>query len=525
MYQVLIVDDEPIIRKSIMNLIDWGEYQMELAGEAYNGKDALDMIKEKDIDLVFTDIKMPVMDGLELMKQASALKSDLKFVVLSAYDEFEIVRLAYKLGAFDYLLKPEISEKRLDEVLTGYLDLMINQTSHSQTGLNNMIEDATREKAWKEFIWGNPTINSRSVDFLKENGVDLDNNWFFILNIYIENYTKLLAADWEGDSELFKFAILNVVNEVKKDEVANDVFFNMPDELAFVFFSRKPEIPSCAYTIYENIRADLKRTLNIVISGGLSSNPQKAAALKKAYHEAETARRASFYAGKRHLVVADTFSSFQAKEPFQEYPYVQKLKEILSNMINGEQKLPYTSLCIRSGSLDDIEPIKNLFQLYCHTIAEFISANELPCTEDIVYFQDNLARTGTLLELNRWIVAALENLANAAQNGFDIVAKAKKYIDGHYNERITLPSIAHAIGVSSNYLSSLFTKKLGQSYIDYLSDVRIKEAIRLIRTNEYKMYEIAAMVGYNNVEHFSRIFKKHTGKSPKQFIQRSNSEK
>ncbi|HEY5584752.1 MAG TPA: response regulator [Ruminiclostridium sp.] len=220
--KVLIVDDEMIVRVGMKSIIDWQQHGLELVGEAVNGKEALDKIKEYSPDVVITDIKMPIMDGLILIEKAKELSKIPKFIVLSNYNEFDFVKEAMKLGAEDYILKYKMSSEQLLKILNTIRD-KIEETSKNieeKKQIEYQIRKnipVMRRRFFNDVINNDDSISEeefyRTRDFLRI-CFDLSSNCCMIIKI--QDFHELKILD-EKDIAMINISIINITEEIITD--------------------------------------------------------------------------------------------------------------------------------------------------------------------------------------------------------------------------------------------------------------------------------------------------------------------
>ena len=244
MVRILLVDDEPLVRDALKELINWEKYDFVIAAEAFDGVTALEELKRKQIDIVLTDIKMPVMDGLQLINKIQELYKDIRCVVLSAYDEFNLVRKAYAEGAKDYILKSEIDEEHVIEVLKKVAKELLKdreeklkieeQNRHIKLEVGRKIllgdvftenEILLKEKLLKDLIWGE-VLNKVEYQVAQNLGLRLASKNLCVMLIKIDIYMKLSKDNIKNKGDNLKFSILVTINEILNKYNLGDSFSN-----------------------------------------------------------------------------------------------------------------------------------------------------------------------------------------------------------------------------------------------------------------------------------------------------------
>lgn len=524
--KVLVVDDEPMMRSAYPSLIEWEENGFCLAGCARNGKEALEIIKEKGAEIVITDLKMPVMTGLELISAARSEFPDIKFIVVSGFDDFPLVKEAYSLGAKDYFLKFEIEPDVILEKLIALgneireekkkIEKQIKEIEELERlrGLEKLVSSSNyviREKLLKELLWS-PNSNE-IVEKMRSCGIILEEKANCIMVLTLYGYSDKEEQEWNGEHELFKYAILNVLDEICQKREKCYVFCNLLNEYVIVTSDG-----NCANSIFEEMRLALSECFSLECSGGMSDSCESFGELKHMYRNAKLADGYSFAAGKRELLVYSNIRKINGTIDASEKLIM--LKRALGSMnhddiIDVAEKLRIEPTAIGCEQIDEV---KNLFYLYYSEIVNFTEAENIREELKNELQEYKAARQkDSLSDMNSWIVKILGRISEI-MTGEHIIVKAKIFIKNHYREQITLSMIAEMLQVSESHLSRLFAKMQKESFSQYLQRTRMNAAIELLRVSNMKIYEIAKEVGYTNSEQFSRMFKKVVGSSPKAFL-------
>lgn len=392
MWKLLIADDEPKIRRGLAKIIPWQDWDIEVIGEAEDGQRALEQVERLQPDILFIDINMPFISGLDLIEQMRPYLERCIVIVITGYDEFAYAQKALKLKVFDYILKPVIKSK-LESVIAravGNLE-QSRQTEEHRKWLGDQFQSNSsviRDRFltnWVEGLVKEEEVRRNLTYF----GLGLENSCGMLLLKVISHLdTGYTHREW--DKDLLEFAAKNVVEDAVRSEQAI-VFGDMKGHIVVLFTNQE------------------------------------------------------------HLL------RLGAGEKVQ-----QKLENILEKVVLYEQRL-------LENAMDDIP------DMYRQLVTE-------------------LKKKGSLSP---------------------VVVLAKKFIDRNYHQpELSLSDVAEGVQVSPTYLSKQLKRELGLSFIDYLTEVRIRRAIQMMGDPTAKVYEIAEMVGYSSQHYFSNTFKKVTGISP-----------
>ena len=498
MIKVMIVDDELLSRIGIKSLIDWNDNGYEIIAECENGQKAFDAAKQLLPDIIITDIQMPVVNGIELINMIKTENLNIRFIVLSAYNDFEYVREAMRLGAEDYILKLEMDGKKLFSILES-----IKAKLHKED--NSRIEQINKDSQYYSNL--SELRQLFYVDCL--NGIysekEIQEKWRKVFgDITFENIMCILVKPLNSQAislqmqESVSDTIKKVVSEYGNANVVNDagdfvVIISLND-------SKRTYIKQ----MLDNIKCILKNMLNITVhiykSGLLDSIGQ-------------------LYQAYVLIRQADNHGLSNNSIPFEEI--LQRLESALANyqlsevnnLFNELQIILKNSCGFRHDNLDSI----------CHTviflIKRFAKSNSID--ENLLFNHANpyeqVKVMRTVEHCTEWIKnlnKSFNEVVNAQNDNTRIVLNAKSFINNNLKEDLTLNMVAQYVNLSPSHFGRVFCKQTGQPLFTYINYCRIEAAKKLLQSSDYKIYEIAELVGYTNTYYFSRTFKKYTGKSP-----------
>ena len=545
MFNVLLVDDEPIIRDMLRSLINWEELGLKIVDEAWDGQQALHIIMNNpSIDIVVTDLKMPVMDGLKLISNTQSIKSNVKFVVLSAYDEFNLVKTAFQLGAIEYVLKSEMRPKYLIEIFKKVSSLLEQEIKEKESLLLQkqkeseqqrkfeameynyfLNQEVIKEKLLKDLIWGNHDTAIHKIETTDNIRFNRQSNHVQLMVLKIDNYIRLAQEDWLGDKELINFGIKNVFNEILDAHQRGDCFHTTAGELVIIFnfddIIGTRQIHEFLVLVFKQLCESIHKCFHVALSAGVSNISKGNCNLKELYEQAACACQYCFIGGKGRMFeyslppnATDTFSPKVSDN-------INCLKDSLKLGASIDPHKLSETICLseKEISFNHINEVKSLYDKYYHYLADFIEQNKFTDLFMILKeYETYLKDYGTLRELNLWLHRIIHELTMAINNNCSLSEKIKKYLELNYQNQISLYSLAEYFNMSQGHLSRIFNKELKTSFAEYIAKIRIDAAIRLINQSNYKLYEVAEKVGFCSAEHFSRTFKKVTGKSAKEYF-------
>jgi len=528
--RILIVDDEPMMQDVCKELIDWQKYNFTLVGTADDGKSALEMMQNEVVDVVITDLKMPEMSGLELIKEASKKFPQVKFIVMSGYDDFHLVREAYKLGAKDYFLKMEmdsdvisqaifeiqkeiekektVNETNSVELFNKMYSFNADQAHMSQEYWNN------RERIIKNMIWG-ADRKEAATQLSKIGHVVCEDN-MSIMSLTLLDYYKTEECIWKGEREILKYAILNVLEEICGHYDIMLPFCNLPNQFVILCTGINLSSTVCK-NVFEEIKNAFELCFGMNVDCGVSGPASSFDDLKRIFNEAKLASSYNFITGHGNYIMHKDVI-FEGEE-LNITKKVGKMKKLLLGVetTNIEAEAHKLRISPKISSYEQIEQIKRIFYLYYIEMINFLDKNDMQekFTENIVQY-NIISAEADLQELNSWLLNSINEISKIMMSSSNIT-KAEQYIRKNYSKQLLLNDVAEYLGMSPWHFSKVFCKRVGIQFSQYLLNVRMEEAIYLLKNTNLKIYEVATRVGYNNTDQFSRMFKRTTGKSPKDY--------
>lgn len=527
MIKVLIVDDEMIVRMTLQSIIDWSSKGIEIVGTYDNGKQALKHIQDHgQVDLIITDINMPIMNGLELIKAVKEGSNRTEFLVISAYDDFHLVREAFKLGVTDYILKQKIDEESMTKVIEGIALRM----EKNEGALRNQSAYELKKSLINQLIFTNDEVDPSVVDGSIE-GID-----YYVCLIYVEEYR--LVAEKYGKQLQSDFVVpftSTIVQCLGKAQIFYIFEKNLSDYVVVVGLKNnhnaKEIAGKCAMDDFlKRIHKQSKLFLNITITSVRSESTKNLIDLREHYHNLWMNQYLRFGFGKNSIVsenciepIVKAYYQYKGSifEGFVVAIQNNRVKEIherlnmleqVINGINGEDKkiqlakqFYFLVICKVGHCLyliqDDMETV------YGHNVNYYERLERFNSLSTLTTF------------IHNWIDWFLAYMSGEdLRSHSNTIEKAKNYIRENYsNLKLSVKDISDYLGFSEKYFCTVFSNEMAMTYTDYLTMVRINMAKNLMKNKSMKIYEISEAVGYNNVEHFSRTFKKATGYSPNRF--------
>ncbi|MEF2243652.1 response regulator transcription factor [Paenibacillus sp. IITD108] len=533
MYKVMLVDDERQIRQGLMAKINWEQHGFTICGEAADGKEALDKIAALRPHLVITDIRMPVMDGAELLKQCAALYPDCYYIVLSGYEEFSYVKAAMKYGASDYLLKPVI-RKELASLLQRIKEELDAKQAELAKGEKLKHELNQHTERLREQFWLQAVRSGSSAAAWVSEGERLGLSellhaeaWVCFAAVEIgdarcKQHPSSVSQQAQGapDPLLLLAAYLTAAELLEQWHDKAYVFRDsaMPQLLHLVFKTEPYETAALQSWLENEFRIQLEGMLTITLKIGIGIAVQGPEQWKKGF----TSSRLQWMqfaqqtpsAGKGASAELPPQTEKQLSEAIEEGNrskaalLIQQLTSLSSLPTLQEQSVRMLRLLLLLDSLAHKHGIKL-------EEAEFMLGG-LP---ESLWQCVSQGEAGTFFtEIMETILSDLAK--NQQNNGQDVIQQAAAYLHEHYaDETISLTHLADRFHLHTTYLSELFKKTIGKNYRDYLTEIRIEKAKQLLEREDIRVTDISGLTGFSNPNYFSQVFKKVTGFSPLEYQQ------
>lgn len=528
MIKLLLVDDEQPILDGLKHLIDWPQIGVSSIQTATNGRDALAVMNKFKPDVIITDIKMPFMNGLELIRTVKEELPDTKCIVLCGYQDFEYARQAMKYGAVRYLVKP-VEEEELIEIIDDIRESMLNTNQEKERleDLNRKLiesEPFLRNKLLYDIVSGDIADVQDVSGKLNRFGIEKFPQKFvcavleFEINDSLEGFT-------EEDSELVRFGVANIADELICSKTNGHVFYMLEKQVIMILDVSNSN-PHILESLLRDMIYQISRYLNILVTIGVSSIHNSIEDTPKAFKEAKSALRYKLLIGWEKVINYNDVASDINKGIIIPISVWKKLE---NSIITGDSdSIPdvVAELFNELRSLKGVDPTELLDKcrnelLVIRRNIEVIGLDDSLLKSFIDEFDQKMYIV-TLEELEVRFIEVFQRLAREICQTNNLGIKSvinhiKQYIDQNYTDNITLNTLAEKFYVNSSYVSRLFKEELGENFIDYLTGKRMEEAMRLLLSTEMHVYEISEKIGYGNPKYFSQLFKKYTGMSPREY--------
>ncbi len=510
-----------------MLTIDWTSLGISELYEAEDGAQALMLAAEHEPDIIITDIEMPELSGIDLMKILNESAMFPQIILISGYNEFEYARSAVRFGAIDYLLKP-VGEEDLKRAVTKCIStLEKNKYNQQVIDLLSNSSDLLREKIYIDLLLGKLDFNKVSLSHLEELGVVFPASSVMCI---IAHMHPMQHKPSENDVEetLLGFSISQIIKR-QLDARFDDVLTFWVDEVnVYVVFSdlSADEFAAAAEKTLNDAKQLIKDLHTIRINYGLGSIAHDLADLCQSYRNARYNINLNWSRQNGVCINEEQTNGFQAA--YNEY----NLKSLIASLKNGNaddvSKLLselISEFLSQSGGAPTALQIKLLYLNVLNSLFKGCLPF-LPVSEDIVKvcldYIDKAATFHTTDKMHIHLINLMSILIEQYQNFFNckrhwLIDKIVSYINENYASPLSMSDVAAKFYLNASYFCKLFKEETGVTFTNYLMRVRVDNAKRLLSENSMKLYDVAAAVGYTNVQYFSTVFKDLEGITPSQF--------
>lgn len=531
LYRILLVDDEEEIRQGMIRKFDWEANGFEIVGDAENGQDAFEKTEKLRPDVIITDIKMPFMDGLTLCKKVSESMPEIKLVIFSGFDDFEYAKKAIKSNVVEYILKPVNSDELIGVLhkLKDMLDKEINDRYNIEILRKHYIKSlpVLRQQFLVELIERGIT-KERIEEQSNQYNLELNGNFWAVSVVQIDKLIKnrdvSIDYSFKAQEELIPLSVKRVIDNNVGRSCRFKSFIYRDNVVVIAMLDIKSQINKFVDIMDKICRM---RFLEFKITSGIGSICDDLTKLFYSYRGAKNAVDYRVLIGSGKAIYIDDVepdSSLMLQ-------YDEKYEQDLISSIKLE-----SSENIQKSAYKLVERLKdsrlsfNQYQLVLMgTVTELVKlVRSYSLDIDIVFGEDfdcykSIFQFTTLDEVAAWLteiaIKINDFIKKERYNSVKtIVEKAKNYIAQNYSQpTISVEVLCDYLHISSAYFSTIFKRETGINFVTYLTNVRMEEALNLLKTTEYKTYTISEKVGYLDPNYFSYVFKKRFGISPSKY--------
>ncbi|MGE5612814.1 MAG: response regulator [Bacillota bacterium] len=520
MLKLMIADDEKWVRTTIKSIIPFEKLKLTLSCEAANGIEALELCRLHEPDILLTDIKMPGLTGLELIEEAQKLLPGLKIIIISGYGDFEYAKTAMKYGIKDYLLKP-VDEKELEQVLERVAGEIaererLKKEKDYETEQFKKAIPVMRESFLNQLMSRNDMTSEEVINELRRYNIDFPDNSFTVIVTVPDSDIK--SPGCRNVADYYR----TIVRRSMKRYLKAITFPLEHDKTALVSIingSMDKEAAAKAFRLGNRL---LLKRHSLSASAGVSSTTRQACRLNELFNQAREALEARFWRGAGTLAfhmpgdMPDDFNIALNEETLNKIALNLKLSNINTAISYVDSIISSLNRNTKPGL------IKEFFWQFIQSVIILLNIQ-------VSFIRHETSISGEhpyeRIKGSLFLKSLEENVKDLIKHIFDfyhdknpqvndnLVEKAKKIIESNFAGDISLEQVAKQVHLSPAYLSELFKRETGMSFIDYKTVIRIEHAKKLLMLPSANISEVSGKVGYSDPKYFSKLFKKITGKT------------
>lgn len=527
MYKMLIVDDNMHDRNGIHKMVDWSSLGIGVVAKFENGKRALEYILSHTVDIVISDVEMPVLNGIEMLKEIRRQGLQTKVIFVSCYDEFEFAKSAIEMEAIGYVLKPIIKSELVScvkKVLNLFHDISVEKQKREQliARLNDsflLIKDNYFRGLLFHQIKGDEEVEFQSILNIVENES---------LRVCLIEICEIKEnSDSLHNSDIFMASCL--IKEMLENKTTRNGYEFFPiilnaDQVAVILkYDMDKEEQALEYIL--DFKSSLLTEFGIVSLISISNSGSVIDDLSKLYHQANKIFQMQIYSKdtiRFYSELTDDCSSTEMDIDLQELQ-----KNVIAVLSGGKAEEIKHFIDLYIGE-DQANYSQNYVKRFIYSLINLLELRLLDLNLDlnnIISRKDlwaKLSRFETIVDIKQWIaniILLICNEVNSQQytKNFKITSAIKEYIAENYQKHLTIDTIAENIHFSGTHANNIFKSETGKTILEHLTEFRMEKAKELLKQPESKIYVVAQEVGYINKSHFCMLFKQYTGLMPNEF--------
>lgn len=523
MLTIIVVDDEHLTHRGLKAAIDWEKYGFQIIGDAKNGEEGLELALKLRPDIIITDVCMPNMDGLEMISHIREHNYNPKIIVISAFDEFHYVKRALESKAIAYLLKP-IKDNELIKILLEQKKIIENENK-MKSEIANYHENLAflKERFFIELFNGKVYDEELLEKKLKSFNIPDNLTSYFIIKIGLDAHKELTKNNETDKLLLLKQELQSQITK-SFSKICDFEFNFMTDEKTFAVIlftnSKLQYITEQCKILGKTFFRNTQSTISI----GISNCHYSLAEASIAYIEATDAWKYKSVKGRNSVIqisdinddsqqanltqseinsIITCIKSHKAEDTFQHLnelfnrlkednssiDYVKEicvqLSVLANNTLNYNNDAQQNELLLISSKIHELETVYDVFECTKHFIDDILNS--------VLSYDANLYRKDVQLAIN--------------------------YIKKNYSKQITAEQVANELFISYHYLMHIFTRDVGKTFNEYLTDYRIEVAKNMLKNKNQTIAKVSELVGYKSSKYFGILFKKKTGLTPKEYAE------
>jgi two-component system response regulator YesN len=531
MYNVLIADDEVKVCKLINNLIDWEQFGLKVVAMIHDGVTALQFIREEKPDIVITDIRMPGFSGIELIRQAKEWNPEINFIIVSGYRHFDYAHNAIKYGVEDYLLKP-LKKSELINTLTKMIQrkekIILGQSESADMMRRLHLDEKILKQTFLEKILLDLALLRE--DITKEE-LNREFHCNFIEGQYLGIIIKPDLSIQKADEPAY-ILLMEKAKEIAQKQLegcCQEVLITVAKEGIVCLVNDTSGKLQGIRKHLKSIRSDITRMrdvfINVQVTIGMGEAVEALPDIKATLSGAKAAILDRLLQGTGHIIsvpnnrVITLSPSEMIDSSFRNrfLNYIETLQSDGMMLLLEETKVKLESYNSLAGE-SILEVCREIYEIFSYGIGCFTTNKSFRIEE----YERHFYRCSSLAEVFNDLSSEFNKILQQLSQDKKLTDKkpirmAKQFIKENYALPITLEEVSGQVGFNATYFSSLFKKETGSNFLEYLTDTRVQAAKQLLADTERSINQVSEAVGYNDIKHFTKVFKKSTGLTPTEY--------
>lgn len=521
MYKIVVADDEPLIIRGLKKLVDWNRINSEIAGEAENGKKLMELIEEVNPDIVISDIAMPQATGLDVIKEIREKNINAQVIFMSGYQEFSYARAAIQYGAVDYLLKPVSAEELKESVIKA----------------QKLLAKDKQEELWEnedvvETAFKTITSDHETVDFyerFREMGIDTDGKLFQGVCFALSQEMTEAIKD-KNRLKLLRFNLFKKIQEYLKKENLGFSVKQDGTSCKMMVVLPKEEPEQAMEKILTDVRKIASDTYKVKLAVGIGKEVEDIKEIRFAYKTARFALGLQYFE-PAEVIRYKEIAGREFRYSFEDYKtaYQEFLQAVLNREDRWEDQFKECLRLIENLHYGNRYAVENRCVVLAMDLFRDLQEYHMvdsAVQEEYERWVDNLRHQSTFRALKEIFLSYYQKFIpgifqQKTPSDKSTIYQVKEYIREHYAEDLSLGVLAGEFYMNPYYFSTFFKKETGQNYKNYVTEVRMKQAMKiLMESDDMKTTELAQAVGYKDVRSFTDKFREMYGESPSGYRKR-----
>ena len=530
LYRIMLVDDEEEVRKAMIRQMDWERLGFTVVGDAENGQEALEKLEQLEPEVIMTDIRRPYMDGLTLTARIREKYPSIKILIFSGYDDFEYAQQAIKLNVTEYILKP-VNGEELAEILNR-IKISLDQEIEQRRNFDSLRESYLGSlPILRELFLNDLVRRTTDVDLvtpkLREYGIDiLDARKWLAAVIHIEDLKRTETPVFSNHQELIPISVRGLAEDHLRP-YCRFAIFNSMDGITVIAAIDENNTQTGLMNLFNDICKESRRVLEVTITVGVGHRSDALQEISRSYQTAVDAL------GYRAIVGVGKVIYINDVEPVSRGKLQLDGKgeaELITAIKFGPKEMIETVIQNMANRMEDAKVHASQYQVYMLSIVNCMiqMMQQYDLNMDDMFgegfqYLDALAGGYSREKFASWMIPIACRMNETMNQERDnttkkVILEAKEYIQEHYsNPDLSVEMLCRHLHMSPAYFSTVFKRETGQTYVNYLTEVRLDKAVDLLNETSDKTYVIAEKVGYQEQNYFSYVFKKKYGVSPTKY--------